>query len=129
MADLPGWVVPVASILVALIGALALIIVRRTRGPVEIPALWEENRKLRADLTELSQRVDGLIASREDQLTVNRIMGEGFDALSNGVERMSVQPTFTPPESEAISRARALRDDTDLWHTLQNPRKKRSTTT
>lgn len=116
---MPGWVVPLASIIVAVVGAVGLIVVRRTRGPVAIQDLWAENRQLRADLQALEEKVDGLLHTRETQLTVNRIMGEGFDALSAGVARLTSQPTFTPAELAAISRARALREDDDLWNTLQ----------
>lgn len=123
MTEIPGWVVPGASVLVAVIGALALMIVRLIRGPVAIQDLWTENRELRKDLKSLETKVDGLIADRESQLTVNRIMGEGFDALSGYVERTTehgMKPTYTHAEHTAIERARALRSDETAWTTL-NP--------
>jgi len=119
--ELPGYVIPGASVLVAIIGAIALIIVRRTRGPVAIQDLWAENRQLRTDMTSLEAKVDKLIASKETQLTVNRIMSEGFDALSGYVERITERgkkPTYTQTEHMAIERARALRSDDDLWTTI-----------
>jgi hypothetical protein len=123
VTEIPGWVVPGASVLVAVIGALALMIVRLIRGPVAIQDLWTENRELRKDLKSLETKVDGLIADRESQLTVNRIMGEGFDALSGYVERTTehgMKPTYTLSEHMAIERARALRSDETAWTTL-NP--------
>jgi hypothetical protein len=123
VTEIPGWVVPGASVLVAVIGALALMIVRLIRGPVAIQDLWTENRELRKDLKSLETKVDGLIADRESQLTVNRIMGEGFDALSGYVERTTehgMKPTYTHVEHMAIERARALRSDETAWTTL-NP--------
>lgn len=109
---MPPWVVPGVTVLVALISATALIIVRRTRGPVAIQDLWAENRLLRSDMTTLSTKVDGLIADRTSQLKVNRIMGEGFDALSGYVERTTERgkkPSYTSEEHAAIEQARALR--------------------
>lgn len=127
--ELPGWVIPGASVIVAIIGAIALIVVRRTRGPVAIQDLWTENRQLRADMTTLEEKVDRLIAGKETQLTVNRIMSEGFDALSGYVERITERgkkPSYTPTEHNAIERARALRSDDDIWSTInkndRNPR-------
>lgn len=122
-APLPGWVIPGASVAVAMIGAAALIIVRRTRGPVAIQDLWAENRQLRSDMTSLENKVDKLIASKESQLTVNRIMSEGFDALSSYVERSTEpgkHPSYTYAEHTAIERARALRSDDELWNTINN---------
>lgn len=119
--QLPAWVIPGASVMVALIGALALVIVRKIRGPVAIQDLWDENRKLRADVDKLGEKVDGLIESRETQLNVNRVMGEGFDALSHGIERLEVKPSFTRTEHAAIERARAVRSDETIWLTV--PRK------
>jgi hypothetical protein len=117
------YIIPGASILVALISAAVLVIVKRTRGPVAIQDLWDENRQLRKDLDAVSRKVDGLISDRENQLTVNRIMGEGFDALSAVVERTTAEtgiaPAFTPQEHAAVERARALRSDDELWNTLQ----------
>lgn len=119
--DLPGWAIPGASVMVALIGAVALLVVRRVRGPVTIQDLWKENRQLRTDLEKTDAKVEALMRSQQTQITINRVMGEGFDALSGGVERMSVKPTFTPVEHDAISRARALRQDDLIWATLQPP--------
>ena len=122
---IPAWVAPVASLCVAVIGATALVIVRKIRGPVTIQDLWAENRQLREDLDAISSKVDTLVAGRETQLTVNRIMGEGFDALSAYVERDSEErgttPAFTRAEHNAIDRARALREDDSIWTTSTRP--------
>lgn len=115
----PGWLVSLSPLIVALIGALALVVVRLIRGPVTIQDLWAENRKLREDLTTVQGQVRGLMRASNTQLSVNRIMGEGFDALSNAVERSAVPIHYTPHEHEAIDRARALRSDDDLWFTLE----------
>jgi hypothetical protein len=126
---LPGWVIPGASVIVAIIGAIALIVVRRTRGPVAIQDLWTENRQLRTDMTSLEAKVDKLIASKETQLTVNRIMSEGFDALSGYVERTTEQghqPSYTSSEALAIHRARTLRSDDELWSTINSTSKEKN---
>ena len=121
--ELPGWVGPLVATVVALVGAAGLIIVRKVRGPVAIQDLWAENRKLREEMETLDQKVDRLFQASQMQLTVNRIMGDGFDALSNYVERDAAQsgrpPAFTKPEHTAIERARALRSDDTQWTTHQ----------
>jgi hypothetical protein len=119
------WVGPFASILVAVIGGAVVLIVRKVRGPVVIQDLWAENRLLRKDIGELELRlglkIDALSMAHDAQLTVNRIMGDGFDALSSYVERTSVvtkaKPVFTEEEHRAIERARALRADDSAWPT------------
>jgi hypothetical protein len=118
------WIVPGATLLSAIIGGVVLIIVRRSRGPVAIQDLWTENRLMRNEMTALAAKVDGLIADRASQLTVNRIMGEGFDALSGYVERTTEQgmkPSYTPAEHTAIERARALRSDGAAWPSSARP--------
>ena len=117
---IPAWVAPVATVAVALISATALVIVRRIRGPVTIQDLWGENRQLRKDLDAISRKVDGLLLSRETQLNLNRTMGEGFDAQAALIERTRVADGFTPQEVTAVERARAMRQDDDLWNTLQH---------
>ena len=117
---IPSWVAPVATVAVALISAVALVIVRRIRGPVTIQDLWGENRQLRKDLDAISRKVDALLLSRETQLNINRTMGEGFDAQAALIERTRVADGFTPQEATAVGRARAMREDDDLWNTLQH---------
>lgn len=121
------WIALASPFVVAAISAAALVIVRRLKGPVTIQDLWAENRQLRTDLDAVSQKVDRLVQGRETQLAVNRIMGEGFDALSAYVERdtdaRDTKPVFTRAEHDAIARARALRDDDSVWIT-QNPHQK-----
>lgn len=119
-AAVPWWVSPAAVVVAAVLSAAALVIVRKVRGPVEIQDLWRENRQLRADLAETDAKVERLLQSSQHQMTVNRVMGEGFDALSNYVERTSgAAPAFTLQEREAVQRARALRSDDLKWATLQ----------
>jgi hypothetical protein len=114
-----AWITFGGGLLAAIIGGVVALIVRVTRTPVQIQDLWAENRKLREDHTALEGKVERLILSRETQLNINRIMGEGFDALSNYVEREAEiagrMPRFTQREHEAIDKARALRADEDLW--------------
>lgn len=117
--EIPSWLVIASPWIVAAIGAAALIIVRKVRGPVTIQDLWAENRTLRKDVTTLQAQVSGLIRASTTQLSVNRVMGEGFDALHSAVDRSEVHITYTRAERDAIARARALRDDDDLWNTLQ----------
>lgn len=125
--DLPAWVIPTATVVAAALGAAALVIVRRMRGPVAIQDLWAENRSLRADLKGMNDRlqttdakVERLMRSYQHQITVNQAMGEGFDALSNYVERTSgSSPAFTQWEHDAVQRARALRSDDLIWATQQ----------
>jgi len=109
-AGVPWWVGPAVAITVAVLGALGLIITRIVRGPVEIKDLWAENRLLRAD-------VDLLMKERKVQQTFNRIVGKGYDALSNVVERMTeetgIQPKYQGTEHDDIARARALLLDLD----------------
>lgn len=121
IAGIPGWLwTIIGGVIVAAISGVALIIVRITRGPVEVKDLWAENRSLRADLTTLEEKVDGLLADREFQLNVNRVMGEGFDALSTAIERDAeingTRPHFTKSEHDAIDRAKKLRIELDLWN-------------
>lgn len=118
--DLSAWLVPGATVLAAALGAVGLLVVRIVRGPVTIQDLWKENRQLRIDLAKTDAKVDRLMQSYQHQMTVNRVMGEGFDALSNYVERTSgAVPSFTWQEREAVERARALRSDDLKWATLQ----------
>jgi hypothetical protein len=118
--EVPAWLAPVATLAVGVISAAALVIVRRIRGPVTIQDLWGENRQLRKDLDAISRKVDALLLSRETQLNINRVMGEGFDAQSALIERTGTATFLTPQEQSAIDKARALRDDDDLWNTLQH---------
>lgn len=119
MTEIPAWV-PIASPwVVAAIGALALLLVRKLRGPVTIQDLWAENRSLRADLTTVQDQVNALITASNTQLAVNRTLGDGFDAMTAAVERSEVDIHFTRAEQEAIDRARALRGDERRWDTLQ----------
>lgn len=117
--QLPGWLVTASPWIVAAIGAAAVVLVRLIRGPVTIQDLWKENRQLRADIAELSTKVNTLAAAQATQFAVNRIQGEGFDALLAAVERSGVKLNFTPQERESIAKARALRADDELWNTLQ----------
>ena len=116
-SDVPGsvWVTVGGAVVVAVLTGIVTLVVRLARTPVEVRDLWAENRALRADIEALSVKVDSLIEDRETQLSVNRIMGEGFDALSNYVERESElagrRPRFSHREHDAIERARALRDE------------------
>lgn len=115
-----------AALITALIGGAFLLIARRLKPPVTIQDVWKENRALRSDLAlsdkridELAHKVDQLVKASETQLTVNRIMGEGFDALSGYVERTSggIKPAYTVEEHDAIERAKALRNDDAIWNT------------
>jgi len=115
----------IGSIVVALIGAGGIITVRRTRGPVTIQDVWgqlqlvqEKNDKLTARVEQLE--VDGRKKDEKHdaQVRINRIMGDGFDALANAVERSQVAIDFLPSEHQAIDHARSLRSDGDLWPTL-----------
>lgn len=120
--ELPPWVGVGATILCAVIAALGVVIVRLLRGPVEVKDLWAENRLLRTDLARVEGKVDALLRDREKQITVNRTMVDGFDALSNYVEREAEAagrpPRFTRAEHEAIETAKALRqDESDIFAT------------
>jgi hypothetical protein len=115
-----------AALITALIGGAFLLIARRLKPPVTIQDVWKENRALRTDLMraetrldELAHKVERLLRASETQLTVNRIMGEGFDALSGYVERTSggIKPAYTAEEHDAIERAKALRNDDAIWNT------------
>jgi hypothetical protein len=119
--DLPGWVIPGATVIAALLGATALVIVRKVRGPVAIQDLWAENRLQRTEMTAMNLRVDALVSGRESDRNIIRIISEGFRALSDVVDRQvhnGVQPKIFPDEEKAIERARAVVDDDDLWNTL-----------
>lgn len=110
---------PSITVGVAVIGALALIIVRLTRQPVEVRDLWAENRALRADLNDVEAKVGILMQERGRQADVNRTVGEGFDATLSYIDRESEReghpPRFTRSEREAIDRARALRNEVSDW--------------
>jgi hypothetical protein len=125
----PGFgpfIVPAAMVVVALLGIISALLVRVIRGPVEVRDLWTENRTLRADLEKVDGKVDTLIAEgrkrEEAQHKINRTMGDGFDALSNFVEREAIRigqpPAFTSDERIAVEKARALRGDDISWPTF-----------
>ena len=117
--EVPAWLAALSPIIVAIIAALGVVLARLIRGPVTVQDLWNENRQLRTDLTKVEGQVRGLMRANSTQLTVNRILGEGFDALSGAVERSGLALSFTPAEHTAIDRARALRNDDELWAELQ----------
>lgn len=114
------------GVLVAIIGGVVALIVRVTRTPIQIQDLWAENSRLRDRVDSLDRTVRRLISDRNSQLDINRIVGEGFDALSNYVEREAElagrKPRFTSREHEAIERAKAIRNDDDLWATQIEPK-------
>lgn len=117
----PWWVAPAAVVAAAAISALALVIVRKLKGPVTIQDLWAENRQLRTDLNAVSAKVETLIQVRATERAESRIVGEGFDALSAAVDRDSeargTAPLFTPRERAAIDAARRVRADDTVWNT------------
>lgn len=116
-----AWVTFGGGVVVAIITGIVALIVRLTRTPIQIQDLWAENAKLRDRVDGLDGTVRRLISDRNQQIDINRIVGEGFDALSNYVEREAEaagrSPRFTPREHEAIERAKAIRNDDDLWAT------------
>ncbi|WP_424448839.1 hypothetical protein [Microbacterium arborescens] len=116
-----AWITFGGAVLVAIISGVVALIVRVTRTPIQIQDLWAENAKLRDRIDSLDGTVRRLISDRNQQIDINRIVGEGFDALSNYVEREAEaagrSPRFTPREHEAIERAKAIRNDDDLWAT------------
>lgn len=117
----PWWVAPAAVVAAAAISALALVIVRKLKGPVTIQDLWAENRQLRTDLNAVSAKVETLIQVRATERAESRIVGEGFDALSAAVDRDSeargTAPLFTPRERAAIDAAKRVRADDTVWNT------------
>lgn len=117
-----AFIGPIAVVVSALVGGLVALIVRKVRGPVAVQDLWAENRSLRKDIadveTRLGAKIDNLQRGHDAQAKISRVMGDGFDALSSAVERMSPKPKFTPDEHRAIEAARALRDDDGLWSTV-----------
>lgn len=120
-----GATTAIATVLVALITTVGLIIRSRRspgKGDVTIGQLWDENRKLRTDLENLSERVDDLVNDRDGQRNAVRILGDGFDALSAVVERTSPPPAITPGEHAAIARAKQLLGDDAIWATGGRPR-------
>ncbi len=116
-----AWITFGGAVLVAIISGVVALIVRVTRTPIQIQDLWAENAKLRDRVDGLDGTVRRLITDRNQQIDINRIVGEGFDALSNYVEREAEaagrSPRFTAREHEAIERAKAIRNDDDLWAT------------
>lgn len=113
------------TLIVALVGGMVTLIVRFVRGPVQVQDLWKENRDLRTEMKgledRLTARIETLQKTLSDQATDASVLAEGFDALSNYVERTSGgrRPSFNPEELEPIERARALRGDA-RWNTF-NP--------
>ena len=117
----PWWVAPAAVVAVATVSAIALVIVRKLKGPVTIQDLWAENRQLRTDLNAVSAKVDTLVQVRATERAEGRIVGEGFDALAAYVDRDSeargTAPLFTPRERAAIDAAKRVREDDTVWNT------------
>lgn len=117
----PWWVAPAAVVGAALVSAIALVIVRKLKGPVTIQDLWAENRQLRTDLNAVSAKVDTLVQVRATERAESRIVGEGFDALAAYVDRdaeaRDTVPLFTPRERAAIEAAKRVREDDTVWNT------------
>lgn len=118
---IPAWVAPAAVLGAALVSAIALIIVRKVKGPVTIQDLWAENRQLRKDLNAVSAKVDTLVQVRDTERADSRTVGEGFDALAAYVDRDSeargAAPLFTRIERAAIDAAKRVRDGDSAWNT------------
>lgn len=114
-----------------IVGSVILIIVKRTKPAVGTVDMWKQINSQNATITSQNSDISGLqtavaklqqqrLDDRETQLNVNRVMGDGFDALSGYVRRTTAagrKPEFSDDEREKIERARALRDSDDLWPT------------
>lgn len=114
-------------ITVAVIGILGLIIARMVRRPVSQVDLWAQINKQNDQITVLQNRLSTIesqrTSDRNQQLNINRVMGDGFDALSGYVRRTTAvgrRPDFTDDERDKIEKARALRDSDELWPTASN---------
>lgn len=119
-SEIPPWLVPLTTFVGTVIGAIALVIVRKVRGPVTVQDLWAENRLLRSDVDTQGRQIQALMQAQNTQINVNQDIGFGFDALLQYIDRTDTDPDFTVNERSAIDRARALRDDQTLWQTV-NP--------
>lgn len=120
-AQLPAWVGPTVLIVTAVIALIGGILVARTRRPVGITDLWAENRSLRNDMNEMDRKFTARIGQVVDR---QQVIGKGFVALSNGIERAKVKPILQDGEQELIDAARAA-IDTDLeWNTVTKENKK-----
>lgn len=74
-----------------------------------------------ARITSLELRVGTLTADRDFQKSAVRTLGEGFEVLSDVVERTDPRPDFTRREKQTIDEARALWADDSLWKTQGGP--------
>lgn len=124
VSDFPSWLLPSSPFIIALIGGIAALVVRLIRGPVQMQDLWAENRLLRKEMQDIRDEVEEMrkayLSEKQEQMTINRTMGDGFVALSNFVQRTNsgkTKPAFTEEEDRAIQAARALLGD-DLWATV-----------
>lgn len=106
------------------IGGIILIIVKRVRPIVGVTDMWkqintqnEQIAEQNGTIVELQKAVNTLqqeaFTFRQTQLSINRNLGEGFDALYGYVLRTTTSgstPDFTPDESRKVNSARALRE-------------------
>lgn len=115
------YIVPASTVVAAVLALAGVIIVNKTRKPVATQDLWDENRKLRVEVREQSDRID-LIEDKferrdqERQRTI-RVLGSGFDALLHYLERIrpewgtgDAMPAFTAAELAAIDPARSIQN-------------------
>lgn len=104
---------PLITLAVAIITALTLVVVALLRKPVQITDLWAENRLLKEDMTKLDKKLDRVIENQ-------RVIGDGFIAQSDAIERGGVTPVYTESEREKVDRAkRLLYGDAD-WPTVSS---------
>lgn len=118
----PSWLVPVGTVLAALLAFGGVVVTAVIRKPPEVSdllsrmkVLEDRNDKIGADLQVLRSDADG---SRQEAFRRFGIMSRAVDALASYVERLRLSwppgpkpPEMLPSELDALQQARQAQQD------------------
>lgn len=119
---LPSWVGPAVVILASILALVGIILGVVLRKPVQVTELWNENRSLHKDITEMRADYNAMDLKFTQKIKQviqgQQIVGDGFIALSETVEEAKVKLVYTPDRRQKIEAARQyLASDID-WPTV-----------